>query len=237
MKVPVLLKSLARGELSNLFMGQDGEIVEEKVPKVIQTINDGLLRFYTKFLLKERSLIIEMRENITNYHLLLKFCYSNYDPGNLPTGWDAPYILDTPTEPFLEDVIKVLAVFNYAGLKLPLNDINNRESVFTPQPLIIQYPYPVSGRMFSVEYQAKHKPIPESEYEDIDVDLPEFLMPALRYFVASEIYSQMNTQENIMKGQEYLGKFNQACQDAIDMGLINDVASTTNNRFEQNGWI
>lgn len=237
MKVPELLMALSVGELSNLALSQSNTIDESKIPKIIQSINDALLRLHTKFVLKEKSLIIEMRENMTFYTLKKQFAYSSYDINNPPSEWNRPYIMDNKDEPFLEDVIKVLSVFNYDGNKLAINDTENTQSVFTPQATTIQMPFPVAGKMLGVEYQAKHETIPMTGFDDIEVDLPEFLQASLRYFVASEVYSQMNTQENIVKGQEYLMKFEKACQEAIDMDLVTISSSTTNVRFEKRGWV
>ena len=237
MKVPELLKTLAVGELSNLFLGQEGVIEASKIPKVIQSINDGLLRLHTKFILKEKNLILEMKAGVTFYHFKKKFAYSNYDEANPPLQWDLPYILDMNKEPFEEDVIKVLSVYDQLGTKLPINDLEQYNSVFTPRAEVLQVPSNVPLQMLSVEYQAKPKKIPDTDYDEEEVDLPDFLIQALRYFVGSEVYSQMNTQENMIKGQEYSQKFEIACQTAIDMDLANSSSSTTNTRFEKRGWV
>ena len=237
MKVPELLTKLALAELNNLFIGESNSIDEAKIPKVILAINDGLTRLHTKFVLKEKNLILEMRDGMTFYHFKKKFAWSNYDRDNPPEMWNMPYIMDMNREPFEEDVIKVLAVYNYDGTKLPLNDAESPTSVFTPQAEMLQVSKVTPSRMLSVEYQAKPIKIPDSDYEEVEVDLPDFLVTALRYFVGSELYSQMNTQENIAKGQEYLGKFEISCQEAIDMDLVSTSTSTTNTRFEKRGWV
>lgn len=237
MKVPDLLKALALAELNNLCLGQTGVIDQEKIPKVILSINDGMLRLYTKFLLKEKNLILELREGQTFYHFKKRFAYSNYDEENPPSSWNMPYILDMNKEPFEEDVIKVMCVYDQVGNKLPINDLEEPTSVFTPQAEMLQVPSTVPVQMLAIEYQAKPVKLPETDYEEVEIDLPDFLIQPLRYFVASEIYSQMNTQENILKGQEYLAKFNNSCQEAIDMDLVNSSSSTTNTRFEKRGWV
>lgn len=237
MKVPDILKALAVGELSNLYMGNTGVIDQSKIPAVIQAINDALLQLYTKFALKEESLILELRVGVTNYHFKKRFAYSEYDLNNPPASWDMPYILDMDTDKFEEDVIKVLTVYGYDGTKLLLNDVENTQSVFTPQPQMLEVPYPIQGKCLSVVYQAKHKTVPSTEYEDFEVEFPDCLFLALRYAVAAQIYSQMNTQENIMKGQEYEAKYLAQCQTAIDMDLVNTTISTTNTRFEKRGWV
>lgn len=237
MKVPDFLKTLALGELGNLYLGSENTIEQTKIPKVIQAINDGLVNLHTRFVLKEKQLILEMRDGQTFYHFKKRFAYSNYDKDNPPSSWNMPYILDMNKEPFEEDVIKVLTVYDQVGNKLPLNDLEQPTSVFTPQAEMMQVPNIIPVQMLAVEYQAKPKPIPFEEYEEVDIDLPDFLFPALRYFVGSEVYSQMNTQEAIMKGQEYLVKYGTRCQEAIDMDLVNSSSSTTNTRFEKRGWV
>lgn len=237
MKVPELLKRLALGELSNLSLADSGLINVEKIPKIIMYANEGLLRLHTKFVLKEKTLLLEMRENITSYHLLKKFAYSEYDINDPPSSWNMPYILDNENEPFLEDVIKILSVYNYDGIKLPINDLHNACSVFTPQPLVLQVTTPVAGKMLSVEYQAKHIVIPETEFEEVDVDIPECLESALQAFIASKSYMHMNTQENTAKGQQHEMTFESLCQNVIDMDLINMANTTTNTRFEKRGWV
>ena len=44
---------------------------------------------------------------VTNYHLLKRYAWSQYNEDNPPNRWDLPYILDMIAEPFQEDVIKI----------------------------------------------------------------------------------------------------------------------------------
>lgn len=237
MTVNELLKRLALGELSNLSMAESGEIILEKIPKIIMYTNEALLRLYTRFILKENDLILEMRNGTTFYHLTKRFAYSEYDIENPPAEWNMPYIMDLGREPFEEDVIKVLAVNDYTGLTLPLNDLEKHQSVFTPQSKLLQVPHPVPGRTLSVQYQAKHIQIPDEAYEEVPIDLPECLESAMCAYIASKVFMHMNTQENTAKGQEHFMLFETLCQDVIDMDLVSTSTSTTNSRFEKRGFI
>lgn len=236
MTVAELLKSLALGELSNLALGDTGEITVGKVPKLIQYTNEGLLKLYTRFLLSEKDLILEMRTGTTYYHLLKKFAYSQYDAAHPPAEWDMPYIMDLGREPFLEDVVKVLEVYDPWGQKLPLNDLEDPRSVFTPTPTQIQIPHAWEDRTISVVYQARHVPLPTTDYADVAINLPECLHSALRAFIAHKTFMHMNTQESTAKGQEHAMMFEGLCQEAIDMDLVNTSSSTTNTRFEKRGF-
>lgn len=237
MTFPELLKQLALGELSNLSMSENDQIAINRIPKIINYANEGLLRLYSKFILKEQTLLLEMREDITNYHLLKRFAYSEYDEANPPSYWNMPYILDLNREPFTQDVIKVLSVYGPDGCRLPLNDLTKPSSVFSPQSEILQVPRPQHGKTLSVEYQAKHPQILETDFEDFEIILPECLHAALRAHIASKVFSHMNSAENTAKGQEHETFFTLECQMVIDNDLVNTSSSTTNTKFEERGWL
>lgn len=237
MKVSDLLKRLAIGELNNLHLASTGVIQEEKIPQILMYLNEGLLRLHTRFLLREKSLVIQMREEVTNYHLVKKFALSQYDPENPPASWNKPYILDLSHDNFEGDVIKILSVYDYTGTKLPINDIEDSMSVFTPQPNILQIPFPVQDLMMGVEYQARHPIIPDEDYSNIEVEIPECLESALQCYIAGKVYSHMNTQENSLKGQEYLMLFEASCQEVVDRDLVSETRIATNSRFEKRGWV
>ncbi len=236
MNVTELLNDLAIGELSNLSMAEGNTILPAKVPQIIKYANEGLLRLYTKFLLKENDLILETRVGTTYYHLLKRFAYTQYDESNPPAEWDMPYIMDLGKEPFKEDVIKVLGVYDFNGVAVPLNDTEQRRSVFTPQALMLQVPNPRDGETLSVQYQAKHDVIPVTDYSDIVITLPEVLRSALNAYIASKVYMHMNTAETTAKGQEHSIIYEVLCQDAIDMDLVSTSSSTTNTKFQIRGW-
>lgn len=237
MNVTDLLKRLALGELSNLSLATGGIISAAKVPTIIQYTNEALHKLYTKYLLNEKDLILELREDITYYHLLKRFAYSQYDPLNPPTQWNRPYIMDMGREPFTEDVIKVLSVYDQNGIDLPLNDTEQVYSVFTPQAQQLQVPHPVDGQILCVSYQAKHPTIPSTDYEEVGIDLPECLHSALCAYITSKLYMHMNTAESTAKGQEHSFTFDKLCQEVIEMDLVSTTSSITNTRFQKRGFI
>lgn len=237
MNVNDLLKNLALGELSNLALAEGtGTIISDKRPQIILLANEALLRLYTRFVLKEKDVLVEMREGVTNYHLLKKYAYSQYDPENPPTKWCMPYILDLGKEQFQEDVIKVLAVYASIGRKLPLNDLERADSVFTPQSTVVQVPFPIPGQALGIEFQARH-PILTVDNLTAEIELPEVLHGALQAYIASKVFMHMNTQENTAKGQEHAINYESICQDVVDRDLVSSSSSTTNSRFHKRGWI
>lgn len=233
MNVDQLFQNLSYGELSNLSMGVEGEgaIEEKHQPKIILHANEGLLRLYTRFLLLEKDVLIEQVEHITNYHLLKRFAESNWNPEEEPYA----YIKDLGREPFEEDVIKILSVFDSHGYRLPLNDNERADSLFTPQAKVLQVPHPEDGVSLSVLYQAKHPPL-SIERLDQEVDLPEVLHGALTAFIASKIYGNMNTAEARATGQEHFLHYENICGDVIENDLVSTSISATNSRFHKRGW-
>lgn len=236
MKLSELFSELSYGELSNLAMTGEGSGTIQPVfqPKVVLYTNDGLLDLYSQFILKEDDLLLRLSEEITFYHLLPRFAVE-YQPVDESDDEAVRYIEDHAQEPFLGDVIKVLRVVDSNGVTLPLNDIENPRSVFTPQPTLLQVINPVAGASLNVEYQTRH----EKLSGDLDqyIDLPDVLFPALRVFIAAAVFSHMNTQNSSNKAKEFLVLYKSMCQNAVDKDLVSTSISSSNTRFERRGWV
>ena len=229
-----VLEQLSLAELSNIHMSNSGTgvILGEYMPKVILHINEGLLRMFTRIVLAERDVLIEQHDHITNYHLLSRFAaYAN-------NGSMEPYlyIRDLPNEKFKDDVIKILKVFDSTGARLPLNDDNKDNSVFTPQNNVLQIPFPETGICVSVLYQATP---PTLTVNDLDktVELPDGLFECLRAYVAYKVFSAIATQEAQAKSQEHYTYFNSLIDEATTSDSSNTSISTTNSKFSERGWI
>lgn len=235
MKVSELLQRLALGELSNLSIAEDesGMLKKSVHPKMILYINDGLLRLYSRYMLKQDILILEQVDHITQYHLRKKFAESSGSNERFK------YIKDLPNEPFEEDVIKILDVMDSARNKRPLNDIENPNSLFTPQSDQLQVSIPIGGQALSVLYQARH-PVLKDTGENLinqEIDLPFPLEGALQVYVASKVFSHMNGQENKAIGQEYLTMFDAICVDLELNDLINFTRHTSHRKLQDRGFV
>lgn len=232
MNLDELYTDLSYGELSNLSMSGDmgGSISEESQPKIIRACNEGLTRLYSRFILKENDVLIELVDHITNYHLVQRFSRSVGDEEE-----NYRYIMDLPHEPFKADVLKILQVYGDHGVEVPLNDAESYASVFTPQHNVLQVPRPVTGRSLSIMYQASHEKLVDGDNEQ-EIFLPDVLHGALRAFIAYKIYSQINTQEATAKAQEHLNQFEAVCTEAVEKDLVNTSVSQTNSKFQKRGF-
>ena len=227
---------LSYGELSNLAMSGEGSgvIAENKKQQIISFANEALLRLHTKFILAERSLILELQEGQTLYQLTSQHAVQSFDPSVI----GVPYIIDTPWNKFEDDLIRVLNVQNSWGQSRPLNDTKRVDSCFTPSFLVLQVPRTQLKEVISVGYQAKHKELTyTSEGEDSEITLSDPLHGALTAFIAHKVYQGMNTQESLAISQMHIAMFDSICNDAQEMDFLNTSISETNTRFNDRGWI
>lgn len=237
MRVSELFRRLSFGELSNLAMSSEGsgEILEKDFPKLILYTNDGLLSLFTRFILSEKNLILEEVVNVTNYHLKKQFSESS------GSNEENHYIKDLITEPFQEDVIKIVEVYDSFGQKRSLNDKDDPWSLFTPQPDTLQVPHPIQGKALGIMYQARHVLLKDrgnnNEILSQDIDLPFYLESALQLFVASKVYTHMNGQENIAKSQEYEAAYNTKCGEVLAKDLVNNSFHTSFTKLEHRGFV
>lgn len=228
-----LYQRLSYGELSNLSLSTDGNgsIIESAQPRVVLYANEALVRLYSTFILRTNSLLITPIDHITYYHLKKRFAFSQRSTSNE----DFYYIQDLDDEPFAEDVLKVLEVFDAQGQVVPLNDAEQPMSVFTPQALLLQIPTAWNGQVLSLMYQASHPKLTDVPHSIIH--LPEVLHGAFTAYIAYKLYSHMNTQESTAKAQEHLNMYSSICADVVEKDLVATSILQSNSRFHKRGWI
>ena len=227
-----ILKKLALGDLSNTSLVEDGFIKEKDKDKVILAIEDGLTQLHSRFTLSFRDVWIQTYKHITYYHLDPLYAESNEDNSSAREL----YIKDLFGEKFEGGVLKILTVFNEQEEQLPLNDKEDENSFYTPQPTIIQVPRTWEPGLLNVVYQANHEKL-DKENEAMRIQLPESLVPALCSYVNYLIQSPINTQEAMSKALESKGNYELICQRAVLESTANTDFTTTNTRFEKNGWV
>lgn len=231
MQLNDLFSMLAYGELSNHHIASagDGTLALAKQPQIVHFANEALVRLYTKFVLKEKSCLVELQEGISIYRLLPEYSVTGFD--NLLA--DAPYIRDTPEVPFQDDVLKILAVYSNHGGHRPLNDQNNCWSVNTPTIKTLQVNFAHANEVLALSYQAKH---PTLDGMNQEIELPAALHGALTAFIAYKVYFNMNTPESQAISQGHLAMFNSICADTTEADALNLSISGVNTRFNLGGW-
>lgn len=234
-----LFARLSYGELSNLALSQEGSgtILVAKIPQLVRYTNEALLRLYSRFLLAEKSVIIEQVAHITTYELRPKNAERHVPPATYP------FIKDLLGDAFEDDVIKILEAHDSFGREFFLNDATKENSLFTPFPNVLQVPKPIAGAALSILYQARHPILVDVVGPGLDdvltqnVDIPFSLEGALQALIAAAVYSHMNGVENINKSREYLQNAEAISFEVEQKDLVSQSNATSAHKFHQRGFV
>lgn len=233
MTLAEFFKSLSYGELRQLAMSNDGDgtIRQKDQGTVLHYTNEALMILKTRFDVDMKDVLIELRKHITFYHLRKQFAESQVDTSLEPYL----YIKDLHKEPFLEDVVQIRHVYDDRGKRLPIGDNHRIDSVFIPEPLILQVPHPSDGEILTVAYRAKHVPLLEGNLDQW-IELPDPLHIALRSYVASKILGTIGTVDALQQAAVQAGNYEQVCRQLEEQDTLNVTQAYTNTRFILNGW-
>ena len=97
MELQQVIDTVKYGELTNISWKAC-----DRVPALISFLNQGLVDLYSKFPLLEKQVIIQQLPQISIYKLTRDFARTNVRSEQLHR-----YILDTPFEPFVEDILQI----------------------------------------------------------------------------------------------------------------------------------
>lgn len=235
MQVSTLFRKLSRAELSNLHISNEGsgQIQTSAIPKLIGYTNDALTTLFSRFMLSEKSVIVEMVAHITQYHLLPKYAESS--ESNEPYH----YIKDMMRDRFEGDVVKITEVYDSLGRRRVLNDRDNRLSLFTPTPITLQVPLPIEGEALGVSYQANHRALREEGDNVLGqyIDIPTIFERPLQSYVAYKVYSHMNTEEQKKIAQEHFNTFESICVQIEEEDHANNSTSSSQDKLDARGFV
>lgn len=233
-----IMKDLTYGELQGLKIGNllAGEAESEPDPhqyeQIVSYINLGMTDLYKRFFLRSKEIYVQEHAEISTYLL-----HSDYSLANTAStvAESERYIIDTALDPFVDDILKVEEVYDEEGNKIPLNDISEALSIYTPSFRSIQIPYPDDETTVSVQYRANHAKITatvESEAALIEVAVPNSLYEALLYFVGSRAHRPINPE----KSSDYWQMYKKSVDDVERLGL--EVQGEPGDwRFDDHGWV
>ncbi len=234
MNLQECLDVLARGKLSNLSLVSNGKVLEEAIPKVVDAINESLLRLHTQLPIKENSLIVELYEGRTEYPLTSEHSVRNAK-GSIYDGFDY-YIMDTEANPFVDDILVIQEVWDDLDRERPLNDPIHPLAVFTPEPNFISVNYSPDVRVLNVIYRAKHIILTPDNFTD-KVDIPSNLIGALLSYTAYLLYSDLNTEIAVQNSQKYFAEYQNIIQEVIQNGTIAPDKLANGIKFFNRGWV
>lgn len=248
MKLNEIFEQLMAGEFSQLSLGgqEQGVINEANYDKVVAHINLGLASLYRRFHLKEGRITLALQPNILTYPLK-----SDYAVANRRSHQPLRYIMDTQLAPFKDDITKVTKVLTGRELELPLNDVADELSCFTPTMTTLVVPKAVVDQgadtpswlrtdTLTVVYRAAHPAITVGmglfDPNRVEVELPPSHLEALLWFVASRVNNPVGMGNEFNAGNTYAAKYERACQELEALGLDQDQIAH-NTRAQQKGFV
>jgi len=232
MQLGELMTSLSLGLLRNLSVGGSGSgtIPGQSQALVIDAINKGLVALFTRFSLIEKEVIIRAYDNQTLYPL--KRRYADQDP----TVVTQKFIADTADEPFHEDIVKILGIFDEEGSEMLLDDPDPSCIMFRPKPTTLQITQPVTGNSYSVIYQGYHPKILNNPLTQ-EIEIPPIMQEALECYVAYRIMNPMNGQEHSAKALEHFQRYELLCQEIIENDTLGLSLAADSDKLKDRGFV
>lgn len=225
-----MLNKLALGELSGSSAVCDvtqGTLEEKYIPTVVSYLNDGLLELHSKFILRRKQVIILPAQGRDMYHI----CSDNAIKGDIAAISSEKYIIDSDENPFIDDLITVIDVFDQTGCEICMDDREDPKSIHTVDYDTLQINTCWAGQLLPVIYQAMHEELSHSTL-DQRIRLMPFLRRALENYVAYRLFSSMNGAENLGKSQDAFARYESICNEAETKDLIRETFISTSTKLD-----
>jgi hypothetical protein len=202
--------------------------------RVFRNVELGLTELHKRFLLRERTLIIEVTAGKQTYVL-----DPRYSASNTSSRETNKYIQDVG-DVFKGGLFKVERVYDADDVELPLDDHNEESSVRTSSFNTLLLPDDYSSTVLKVVCRTDHEPIKsymvEGVAQQIEISLPGTHLLALLLFVASRLLNPVGMSDTFHEGNNYAAKFEAECERLTDtnFALQRQYEAT---RFTNNGWV
>jgi hypothetical protein len=248
MKLQEIFDQLSFGELSQLSIGggEAGEINASNYERILAHVNLGLMALYKRFPIKEGQITLGLIPDQTDYLINSRFAVAN-----TRSRETVRYILDTPSNKFQDDILKIERVYADSGYEFSLNNLDDPYAVMTPLATTLRVPEAIvtpptdladelKTDDLKIVYRANH-PLLLAEDGDIDpeeveVELPYSHLEPLLLFVASRVHTPIGMQAEGGGANIYIQKYELACQELERLNLRVDQGSQQS-RLVQRGFV
>ncbi len=207
MRIKELYNILRDTELKQIVVGEDEA-------QVLGFMNLALIEVYGKFAILQEEQLIVIEKGVTRYRL------QDNSQKVLQVYMKDPTLNQLPGED--------------AFIEVGINDINDDESVFTPQPYVLHIPNPEEGRMYSVMQIVTPPYITKQNIDTVDFIIPPQYLSTILNYAAYRAYKSMNGDEQSEIGSHYRA-YMQSCNELLKNGMMN-YSILTNLKLDQGGW-
>jgi len=196
MKISIydVMVQLSVGELAQFSVANHATatIEPEKYPKVLPIIQRALRRIYTDLGYETDVLTLVLHENIVTYDLVPERGY---------IADIAPSYIDDTGHPFFGNIHRIDSVVDGSGNDLPINVLNNIDSVAIPKNNVIQFPFPKTGEVVRITYTLSAPELPviktEAEAKAAFLPLETYAHDALYLYVLATMTAGITRQQEI----------------------------------------
>lgn len=216
MNLQDIFTHLAHGELSQLFVGEDGEINASERPKIASSVTLGLGDLYKRLLIKESSESVVLNQGTSTYVLAAT------DVNNIER------IVDSEGEEItLNDVNDVYSFRTISDTAFSLSDDYFTKKEITTETVTIYY---------RANHPELNAALVRTDPASVDIELPFTYVQALLFYVASRVHAPVGLTKEFHTGNDYLSKYEAEVARLQLHNIPSDrVAETT--RFEAGGWV
>ena len=224
MKVQDIIDDLQAAEFSELAIG-DSAFTETNTPRYLKLIQSALTELYSKFLLRQEELVIQIYEGQVNYPLGKEYAVTSGTA-------DRKHIIDSIYQPYDWDLLQVLGVYDEYGQELNINDPNHICGVFISAYDSVMVPATITARQLSLICRANHQTLTGLTDE---ITLPITLRQALVWFIAARIWAARKDELAMNKSVQYTQMYLGAVNDVNNMALA-VAGDTVEFNYQMAGW-
>ena len=193
MRVQELFDILKNTELKQIIVGEDDQ-------QVLGFMNLALIEVYAKFAILQEEQIIRVEEGKTRYRL----------------QDNSQKVLQVFMRDLKKNPLKGFDAYKEVGI----NDINDDESIYTPQPYVMHIPNPNEGREYSVLQIVTPPYITKKNIGKVDFIIPPQYLSSVLNYAAYRAYKSMNGDEQSEIGSHYKA-YMISCKEVLKNGLHN----------------
>lgn len=212
-------------------------ISPEDYAEVSEYLNTALYKLSIRFPIQDKELRLIPTAGQAFYELL---------PINaLSSGMSDWFIQDSVDEPFTGDILNILAAYTEMGLPLPINDTNNRASIFTPSYNTIQLQVNDLSPIY-LTYRSEPTVIVAPDITDAEavdtflntpINLPRYLKDPLVLYVQHLVFGSKSDQESQVYAANALNKYEVAAAEVETRNLMQTQHLITEIDIRSKGFI
>ena len=230
MQLSTILEHLTYGELKQMSVGgyEGGAIAPANYPEVFGHINLALAQLYTRFPVKESSLVLMLKENIFEYFLRPEFALSQNPDG---------YIVDTVENPFVANIGRIEAAMDTTGNKITLNKEDTDFPIVVSSFDRLNIPSAVGDELITLHYRTKPTLLTLTTALDDDIYLPYSLLEPLLAYVEYRVHKSRGGEAGIAASFAAKQQYEFLCGQLEKDNVLNTAPTRLTSKFEDRGFV